>query len=76
VAEITTNLSLASDPACNPIDPSPPDGRAMGIGRDPVISSLKLVTVYADNIDQDLGTPSAAMIFRLNDCPKHALALP
>ncbi len=72
VAEITSNLSLASDPACLLIQASTPDGKATGLIRDSVISCLVLVTVYADMLDP-LGTLSPSLVQKLNACLKAAL---
>jgi hypothetical protein len=48
VAEITSNLTMASDPACLFIDVTTPEGQAAGLTRDLVVSCLALATVYAD----------------------------
>jgi len=42
VAEVTKNLTMASDPACWLIDTSTPEGRATGLIRDSVVSCLLL----------------------------------
>lgn len=76
VAEVTSNLTMASDPACLFIDPSIPDGSATGVVRDCVVSCLVLVTVYADTIVQTLGTLPPAMQAKLDNCLKAAMALP
>src|SRR5438067_8959833 len=76
VAEVTKNLSMASDPACLFIDTSTPEGRATGLVRDSVVSCLVLVTVYAETVAKVLGTLSPTMEQKLNDCLKVALALP
>jgi mRNA-degrading endonuclease toxin of MazEF toxin-antitoxin module len=66
VAEVTSNLTLASDPACLFIDATTPEGQATGLTRDSVVSCLALVTVYNDAIDQTLGalSPRAALAAR------------
>jgi mRNA-degrading endonuclease toxin of MazEF toxin-antitoxin module len=76
VAEATSNLTLANDPACLFIDAITPEGQATGLLRDSVVSCLVLVTVYKDTIAQVLGSLSPAMIQKLKDCLKAALALP
>lgn len=76
VAEMTTNLTMASDPACLFIDMNTPDGRATGLVRDCVVSCLMLMTVYKDSVGQVLGTLSPTMIQKLNDCLRAALAVP
>ncbi len=73
VAEITKNLSMAGNPACLFIDTSTPEGNATGLVRDSVVSCLVLVTVYRDAVDKTLGSLSAAMLKRLDDCLKTAL---
>ena len=76
VAEVTSNLTMASDPACLFIDTTTPDGRATGVARDCVVSCLVLVTIYADMIAQALGTLPPAMKQRLDNCLKVAMSLP
>src|SRR5437899_10409631 len=76
VAEITKNLTLASDPACLFIDTATPEGIATGLVRNSVVSCLVLVTVYADTIVQVLGAMSPTMKLHLDLCLKTALALP
>jgi mRNA-degrading endonuclease toxin of MazEF toxin-antitoxin module len=75
VAEVTKNLSMASDSACLFIDANTPDSKASGLVRDSVVSCLVLVTVYADTIAQVLGTLSPTMKQKLDECLKAALAL-
>jgi mRNA-degrading endonuclease toxin of MazEF toxin-antitoxin module len=76
VAEVTTNLTMASDPACLFVDTSTPEGRATGLVRDSVVSCLVLVTVYEDTVAQVLGALSPAMKRELDACLKAALELP
>lgn len=76
VAEITKNLTMASDPARLFIDTSTPEGKATGLVRDSVVSALILVTVYEDTVAQVLGTLSPTMKQKLDDCLKAALGLP
>ena len=75
VAEVTSNLTMASDPACLFIDSNTPDGHATGVVRDCVVSCLVLVTVYSDTIVQTLGTLSPVMQNKLASCLKAAMAL-
>ena len=75
VAEITSNLSMAADPACLLIDVATPDGQATGLAHDSVISCLVLATVYADAIDLTLGALSPALLHRLDGCLKAALGV-
>src|SRR5262245_53998814 len=76
VAEVTKNLTMASDPACLYIDVSTSEGKATGLVRDSVVSCPVLVTVYTDTVAQVLGSLSVPMKQQLNDCLKVALALP
>jgi mRNA-degrading endonuclease toxin of MazEF toxin-antitoxin module len=76
VAEITKNLTMATDPACLFIDTSTPEGKATGLVRDSVVSCLVLVTVYADTVAKVLGTLSPTLKQKLDDCLKAALGLP
>ena len=76
VAEITTNLALASDPACMFIDVNTPEGKATGLLHDSVLSCLLLATVDADKVAQLLGLLSPAMKRKLNDCLKAGLGIP
>jgi hypothetical protein len=76
IAEVTKNLTLASDPACLFVDTSTPEGRATGLVRDSVVSCLMLVTGYGDTVTQVLGTLSPAMKLKLDACLKAALELP
>ncbi len=76
VAEVTSNLTFANDPACLFIDVSSPDGQATGIVHDSVISCLVLSTVYSSSVDRVLGSLSPALLQQLDECLKTALGLP
>lgn len=76
VAEITTNLSLANDPACIPLDPATADGQAAGVIRPSVLSCLALMTVNAHQVGQNFGSLPPALMQRLDGCLKAALGLP
>src|SRR5262245_55857766 len=76
VAEVTSNPAMASDPACLFIDISTPEGQATGLLSNSVVSCLALATVYADNIDQTLGSLSPTLLRQLDGCLKAALGLP
>ena len=75
VAEITSNLAMAGDPACLFIDVKTPEGKATGLAHDSFVSCLVLATVYAAGVAQVLGTLSPTMKQKLNDCLKAALEL-
>ena len=76
VAEVTKNLTMASDPACLFIDTSTPEGRATGLVRDSVVSCLVLMTVFANTGIQGLETLSPTLKQKLDGCLKAALGLP
>lgn len=75
LAQVTSNLLMANDPACLFIDVSTPDGQATGLTANSVISCLLFVTVYADEIDSKLGSLAPALLSKLDDCLKAALGL-
>jgi mRNA-degrading endonuclease toxin of MazEF toxin-antitoxin module len=74
VAEITSNLSMAADPACLFIDLSTPEGQATGLTHDSVISCLALASVYADALNV-VGLLSPTLLLQLDGCLKTALGL-
>ena len=76
VAEVTTNLSDASDPANLLIKVSTPEGQATGLRQDSVVTCLHLVTMSEDRVSTVIGRLSAATLPKLNDCLKTALELP
>ena len=76
VAEVTKNLAMKDDPACLFIDVSTPEGKATGLRQDSVVSSLVLVTVYNDSVDQVLGSLSPTLLQKFDDCLKVGLGLP
>jgi mRNA-degrading endonuclease toxin of MazEF toxin-antitoxin module len=76
VAEVTKNLARKDDPACLFIDVGTPEGKATGLRQDSVVSSLVLVTVYNDTVDQVLGNLSPMLLQKFDDCLKVGLGLP
>jgi mRNA interferase MazF len=76
VAEVTKNVTMASDPACLFIDVTTLEGPATSLKRDSVVSCLLLATINRDRVDQVLGTLPAALSYDLNDCLKAALGMP
>ena len=76
VAEVTKNLTMKSDPACLFIDVATPDGKATGLLLDSIVSSLVLDTVYTDTVAQVLGSLSAMLLRKFDDCLKVGLGLP
>ncbi|HEX7376116.1 MAG TPA: type II toxin-antitoxin system PemK/MazF family toxin [Pirellulales bacterium] len=75
VAEITSNLAPANDPAFVLIDVSTPDGQATGLGQDSLVSGLFLATVFADQVDRVIGKLSVGLMQKVDACLKVTLAL-
>jgi mRNA-degrading endonuclease toxin of MazEF toxin-antitoxin module len=76
VAEITSNLSAANDPAFLLIDLSTPDGQASGLTQNSVVGCLFLATVAESRISAPLGKLSETIMQQIDKCLKAALALP
>ena len=76
VAEITTNLSWATDPAFVLVDVSTPDGRASGLDQNSLVSGLFVATISADRIDRVIGRLPAALMQKVDACLKTAMELP
>jgi mRNA interferase MazF len=75
VAEITTNLTPANDPAFVLIDISTSEGKATGLDQNSLVSGLFLATVFEDRIDQVIGTLTGLLMQRVNACLKTAMEL-
>ncbi|MSU77998.1 MAG: type II toxin-antitoxin system PemK/MazF family toxin [Gemmataceae bacterium] len=75
VAEITTNLAVASDAFGFRIDISTPDGIATGLSQDSAICCLFLATVGEGVITQVIGSLSPNLLRQLDDCLKTALQI-
>ncbi len=76
VAEVTTNLSEASDPANLLIDVSTPEGQATGLVQDSLVTCLHLITMSEDRVSKVIGKLSAGLLQKLDECLKTALGLP
>jgi mRNA interferase MazF len=76
VAEVTTNLAEATDPANLLIETATPDGQATGLVQDSVVTCLQLATISEQRIGRVIGRLFAALLQRLDACLKAALALP
>jgi mRNA interferase MazF len=76
VAEITTNLAAANDPACLLIDIATPEGKASGLAQNSVVGCLFLATIAESRISAPIGQLSASILQRLDQCLKAALGLP
>jgi mRNA-degrading endonuclease toxin of MazEF toxin-antitoxin module len=75
IAEITTNLAPANDPAFVLIDIATPEGKATGLNQDSLVSGLFLASVFGDRIDRVIGKLSAGLMQKVNACLKTTLDL-
>ena len=75
VAEITTNLTPANDPAFVLIDVATPEGKATGLDQNSLVSGLFLATVFGDRIDRVIGTLSPGLMQKADACLKAALGI-
>ena len=76
VAEVTTNLSEASDPANLLIEIATPEGQATGLKQDSLVTCLHLVTMSEDRVGKIIGKLTGSLIPKINECLKAALGLP
>ncbi|MCI0461621.1 MAG: type II toxin-antitoxin system PemK/MazF family toxin [Gemmataceae bacterium] len=76
VAELTTNLAAAKDPACLLIEASTPEGQASGLAQDSVIGCLFLATIAETRISDPIGKLSATLMQKVDHCLKAVLGLP
>ena|SRR6266540_94089 len=76
VAEITSNLSRATDPVNLLIEVATPDGQATGLTQDSVVTCLQLATISQDRIDRVVGKMSTSLLQKLESCLKTVLAIP
>jgi len=73
VAEITSNMARAGDPAFLVVEMTTPEGQATGLTRDSLVSFLHLATINADRIDAKIGSLSGTLVQKMNDGLKAAL---
>lgn len=76
VAQITTNLTRAHDPAHVFIEMSTPDGKQSGLLHDSLVSCLNLATLTDDRIDKTIGHLSTSLMRQVDDALKAAMGLP
>lgn len=76
VAEITTNLTLATDPANLLIEVAAAEGQATGLLQDSVVTCLHLATMSEARISKVIGKLPLPLLHKLDDCLKAALGLP
>jgi mRNA-degrading endonuclease toxin of MazEF toxin-antitoxin module len=76
VAEITSNLSRATDPANLLIDLATPEDQATGLAHVSVVTCLQLATISEDRSTAVIGKLSAATLANLNACLVVVLDIP
>ncbi len=76
VAEVMTNLIVASDPANLLIEIAASDGKATGLLQDSIVTCLHLVTTSEVRSGRIIGKLSPMLLTKLDDCLKTALGLP
>ena len=75
VAQITSTLKRASEPAHFAVDVSTPEGRRSGLLRNSVVSCYNLNTINEQRIRRVIGSLSAEMMERIDACLRIALGL-
>ena len=75
VAQITTNLSRANDPAHLLIELATAVGQQSGLLHDSVVSCLNLATLTEDRFDKIIGSLPDATMANVSQCLKVALAV-
>lgn len=75
VAEVTKKLAMKDNAACHFIDVNTAEGSATGLLNHSVVSRLVLDTVYVDTIALVLGSLSATLLQRFDDCLRVGLGL-
>jgi mRNA interferase MazF len=75
VAEITSNLSRATDAANLLIQVATPEGQVTGLAQDSLVTCLQLATISEDRVSAVIGKLPAAMLVKLEDCLKVTLEI-
>ncbi len=75
IAQITSTLKRASEPAHFAIDVSTPEGKQSGLLRNSVVSCYNLNTVNEQRIKRVVGRLSAGMMRQIDACLRVALGL-
>lgn len=75
VAQITTNLRRASDPAHLLIELATPEGQQSGLLHDSVVSCLNLATLTEDRLEKAIGSLPDSTMAQVSECLKVALGI-
>lgn len=76
VAQITTNLARAHDPAHVLIEIATPNGVQSGLLHDSLVSCLNLATLTDNRIDKVIGHLTTSLMRQVDSALKVALGLP
>jgi mRNA interferase MazF len=76
VAAITSNLTHAADPASLLIDVTTLDGQKTGLRQNSLVSCLNLATIHESLVAKRIGQLSPALMQKVDECLKVALAIP
>ena len=76
VAQITSNLNRSGDKSHFLIEATTADGRQTGLLHDSLVSCNNLATIEQNLIAKTIGSLSAALLVKLDECLKAALQLP
>ena len=75
VAEITSNMGRAADPAHLFVDVATPEGQATGLLRNSLVSCLNLATLHESRFERIIGELSPGLMAQVEKCLKTALEL-
>lgn len=76
IAEITSNVISAADPANLLIEINTPDGKATGLLQDSVLTCMHLITMSEDRVGKTIGALSPALLGKVDLCLKAVFGLP
>ena len=76
VAQVTGNLDEKGDPASLFVDTAAPEASGTGLDRDCLICCTLLSLMSEDRLKEKIGSLSAPLLNKLDDCLKAALAIP
>jgi mRNA interferase MazF len=75
VAQVTGNLDEKTDPACLLVEAATPEAKAAGLDRDCLICCTLLSLMSEDRLKETIGTLTAPLLVKLDDCLKAALGI-
>ncbi len=76
IAAITSNLSHVHQPDQLLVEITTPDGAATGLSMNSAVRCNRLHTIPQSDVRKTIGTFSAALMAKIDDCLKSALGIP